>query len=198
MSNQEDAFLASKGAKWIQYGAHEPQLTPEEFLEEPNSNLYVPIQLWGKDHWSTFAFIEDADRELDGRVKPQHMRCHSRVHRGFSTNRGPTGDDYPTRLKENVELDQHDDWSCLEDMSAEGLVAVFFQHRLGGRSGSEWSNTSEMKCRAFLTEKGSALADQLLSYKRSGGNYHGFEPDLEKLRGLSINVPERAQEYKSE
>ena len=86
----------------------------------------VPMHLWARDHWSTFAYAghvatsqkhidkdkmrTDADRHPHGVGYRQSM---------FSDHRTTK---YPTRLTGGREINDHDDWDCLDDAEAAGLL----------------------------------------------------------------------------
>jgi hypothetical protein len=108
---------------------------------QTTSNPPVPMERWGKDHWSTFAYVETRIVDHKGKLNADHMRTHAnrhpmllaakRVGRMFGG-----GDAYPTRLKralplgqvtgdpQPVELPHHDDYDCLDDAIAAGLLTV--------------------------------------------------------------------------
>lgn len=86
----------------------------------------TPIALFGKDHWSTFAYICQRVIDHDGIPNKQHMRCDPNIHPGH-VNISPFGEvldggKYPTRLKFGQNVHGHDDWSCLEDFEAHGML----------------------------------------------------------------------------
>jgi len=99
---------------------------------------YVPMARWGKDHWTTFTYVEDHRGMLDH----DQMRCDRRRHPVFYAAKRRTtafgsdvdGARYPTRLKTAapgadgrwgvVELVGHDDYDCLNDAIGAGLVQV--------------------------------------------------------------------------
>lgn len=101
-----------------------------------DGNDYVPVEEWGRDHWSTFLYLETRAVDAQGRIDNSRMRCHSRLHRPFAhtssiTGQIQDGSAYPTRLKEG-EIVKHDDWSCLEDMVAAGLIRAFWRKKSAG------------------------------------------------------------------
>lgn len=72
--------------------------------------MAVPIEKFGKDHWSTFAYLETC--LMDGvPVVPARMR---KKKRGY----------YPTRLAGGAELADHDDYDCLSDCASAGLLEL--------------------------------------------------------------------------
>jgi hypothetical protein len=89
----------------------------------------VPMELWGKDHLSTLLYIES--RCVDGGGRPMLARMRhwpGRPLRGWDGS-GPEGGGMPcmptacpTRLKDGSDLSNHDDWDCVDDMEAEGLL----------------------------------------------------------------------------
>lgn len=102
----------------------------------------VPMIRWGKDHWTTFAYVETRWVDYQGTLSHDQMRCDRHRHPAFySAKRRVTafgtdadGARYPTRLKteapgpdgrwDSVELPGHDDYDCLNDAIREGLIAV--------------------------------------------------------------------------
>lgn len=128
----------------------------------------VPVAQWGRDHWSTFAYIETRIVDHRGVVHNQHMRCHPRLHRAFA-HEGSRGPLAPTRLAGGEELAQHDDWSCAEDAIAAGLLTV--DERVPGAP-------------VFaLTDRGHTAAAALRRHKAGGGNFGNFTWDDRGVAG---------------
>jgi hypothetical protein len=102
----------------------------------------VPMARWGKDHWTTLAYVETCWVDHKGMIEHDRMRCDRTRHPVFySAKRRVTafgtdadGARFPTRLKTEqpgadgtwgtVELAGHDDYDCLADLISEGLVEV--------------------------------------------------------------------------
>lgn len=134
----------------------------------------IPMSEWGKDHWSTLAYVETRCVDHDGKLDGDKMRCNWRLHRTLigrmQLQAGMNGEKYPTRLRQGDVLG-HDDWSCLEDMVSAGLLT--------------WTETVEFPGVVFggttvtvnLTETGTAIAQQLRHHKASGGSFADFMPD---------------------
>lgn len=146
----------------------------------------IPVERWGKDHWSTFAFVavwcETYGTEgFDIRSKCHHMRTDADRHPEFgnaisaameqSGREFVPGDDgghygpakkYPTRLKDG-EVEDHDDWDCLEDIEAAGMVLKF------------GTGTQPV---VLMTDRGLEVSGQLIAHKTRGGNYGDFEVKL--------------------
>lgn len=125
----------------------------------------VLIDRWGRDHWSTLGYVEIRCVDHGGRLGIRQMRCHPRLHRRpaheGSAFGGPPA---PTRLKAGATADPHDDWSCVEDMIAEGLLTMEDEDAvLCGESP-----------RFVLTPKGSEIAAALRAHKAGGGSFATF------------------------
>ena len=87
----------------------------------------TPVAKWGRDHWSTLLYVESRCVDYKGEIANERMRTHPRVHRkllGDAQALYGIGGDYPTVLRNGDTIDRHDDWSCLEEMVAHGLVVV--------------------------------------------------------------------------
>lgn len=142
-------------------------------FESGNPDRYISMDLWGKDHWSTFAYFETRVVDYRGKIHNEHMRCNARLHRIFAhRGSGVAGKEYPTRLKHNVEYqDRHDDWSCAEDMVAMGLIHLHYKEpKVPGMGGGE--------AVVELTELGKDIGSQLRQWKSGGNNFAQFVPSL--------------------
>jgi hypothetical protein len=158
----------------------------------PEGDGYLPIQVWGKDHWSTLAYLETCTVDRRGIVDNNRMRCNPRLHREFmSTMPGAnTGEPnkYPTRLAVGVQND-HDDWSCLEDMVAAGLVKASFRQVRDVVFGSNQACVE-------LTPDGRKIANQLRQFRAQHGNYNGFKPC--PLKGTKMSRTISLEDYFNE
>lgn len=121
----------------------------------------VPMELWGKDHWSTFAYLETVCVDYKGAIDKRRMRCSTRRHPGWALSSSILDTEYPTRLRGKVELSDHDDYDCIEDMEAAGLL--------------KWIGTSTHPGIVTLTNKGKQLAGRLRAHKMNGGMFGNFE-----------------------
>lgn len=138
---------------------------------EPDGR-YIPMDQWGKDHWATFAYLETRIVDHGGMVDNARMRCHARLHRPFAEDRGfgiMDGSQHATRLKEGKQLD-HDDWSCLEDMVAAGLIVAEFRVK------KQDLMVGHCEAHVQLTAEGERLAPQLRRHKAAGGDFGSFTP----------------------
>lgn len=119
--------------------SHEP---PGPSWDARNENP-VPVSRWGKDHWTTFAYVETRWVDHHGMLSHDKMRCDRQRHLVFYAAKRRVitgfpgladGAKYPTRLKTEtpggdgrwgvVELAAHDDYDCLDDAIREGLIEV--------------------------------------------------------------------------
>lgn len=81
--------------------------------------MAVDIAKFGRDHWSTFAYVEACAVDNEGRINPRRMRCDEERHPQFSHIRCVTS---PTRLRGDETLSGHDDWDCIDDCEVAGLL----------------------------------------------------------------------------
>jgi hypothetical protein len=125
----------------------------------------VTVDMFGRDHWSTFGYL--ATRVLDhgGRPDNRHMRCDRNRHPFFAHPLDVlTGATPPTRLKDG-ELLNHDDWDCADDLGAAGLI-----ENIG----------TAVNPVIRLTGVGLEVWKQLSAHKQDGQNFASFAPALAK------------------
>jgi hypothetical protein len=136
--------------------------------------MAIPMEQWGKDHWTTFAYLETCAVDNKGVVGREQMRCDPDIHPGLANRANSLfRTKYPTRLKgyfkpdgtkdESVVVADHDDWSCFEDMVAAGLM--------------EWNGTGINPVVKF-TPEGHKIAGQLREHRASGKPLALFNPSL--------------------
>lgn len=120
---------------------------------------HIPMERWGKDHWSTLAYLETLAVDNKGKAIPDGRRMRTILKKHpFSTNTYDSTK-YPTRLKDGKETKNHDDWDCIEDMIREGLLV------------------EKKKNKSFkFTKKGIKIAQSLREFKIKGGNFGDFIP----------------------
>lgn len=131
-----------------------PTLTADDF---------VPVELFGKDHWSTLAYIET--KLVDGggysvRFDPRmrQNRRHFRHLSGNKQNGVPMDVNAGSRLADGTFIKGHDDWQCVQDM----LHIGWFK----GTDG-DWDAGMPLK----LTPLGVVAAAAVREHKMSGGNF---------------------------
>jgi len=125
----------------------------------------TPMEKWGKDHWSLFAYVETVcvDRKP---IDRERVRCNPLTHvllQGYRTRmlRSPIVDgryQYPTRLKDGETIAGHDDWDVLDDLEEAGLVEIY----------------SLVNGFVRMTTKGSRVAALLRQHKSNGGSFASF------------------------
>ncbi len=154
------------------------------------SSLRLPIDQWGKDHWSTFACIETRCVDHKGVLRNANMRTHANRHplfmaRGFASP--GDGSRYLTIYK-GGELGSHDDWDCLYDMAQVGLLIIvrpkddeLWDVPVGSRGPIQYRGrlqTKELKVKVKLTALGSQVAGELRAHKAKQRTYQEFGPSL--------------------
>jgi len=122
----------------------------------------IPMSEFGKDHWSTFGYIEVRIVDHGGVPENHHLRCINKRHPFFS-HRGGDASSYPTRLKGGKTQKNHDDWDCLEDLEAAGLI-----NNIGTGVNPVYR----------MTDVGREVAGRLRGHKGKGGTWENFESTL--------------------
>jgi hypothetical protein len=84
--------------------------------------MKVPIEHFGRDHDSTLLYIEARNVDNCCTIKIENMRCGRKLHPQFAHMGSKLGNLSPTRLADGSELENHDDWSCVDDMESAGLL----------------------------------------------------------------------------
>lgn len=143
-------------------------------IEDIDKSLYIPIARWGLDHWSTLAYLETRAVDDHGIIDNRKMRCNPRLHRPFAHS--ADGTNCPTRLRNGEIANHHDDWSCLEDMVAAGILIAYFRVAKHGEvfGGSQG--------RIELTDEGRKIANDLRTHRGAGGRYADFQPTVSEAQ----------------
>lgn len=124
----------------------------------------IPLENWGKDHWSTFAYAETLAVDNNGTIIPELSRMRTNIKKQQHLWSAVDGSKYPTILRDGSILQGHDDWDCLEDAVENGLL----------------TDTGTGTYKAYqLTEEGRKVADLLRKYKSLGGKFKDFSEWLE-------------------
>ena len=119
----------------------------------------IPLEQWGKDHWSTFAYAECRVVDHGGFLDPAHLR--------------DADPKYPTRCK-SFQVSGHGDLDCLRDAMAAGLVEdLFCDHRTKGESRDPRYILSHS---VVFTEEGLRVVGDLRTHTATGGNFAEFVP----------------------
>lgn len=150
----------------------------------------ISIDRWGKDHWSTLAYVETCVVDRKGVIDNRKMRCHPRLqgrhvlyHRevvGIMPFPGASqihdGSKYPTRLKGGETVEHHDDWSCLEDMMDARLVAIIKIRRSPKRRSVDYDYFGGSEVVVKLTEAGYRVAGELRKHLAETNRASTFAP----------------------
>lgn len=127
----------------------------------------IAISLFGKDHWSTFGYVECRCVDHKGVPDKNHMRTDVDRHPGLIGPQiamlGEQKQKYPTRLRGGIELSNHDDWDCVDDLEAAGLLETH------GTGIQPWWK---------LTKLGRKIAAELRGHKAKGGSFGTFVPSI--------------------
>ncbi len=125
---------------------------------------HIPMNKWGKDHWSTLAYLETLAVENSGWAIPVNTRMRTNELRhphlvGVGMMVDSMGaSEYPTKLKDG-EIKGHDDWDCLDDATEVGFI--------------EDVGTGINRAYKF-TKLGKKVLAKLRQFKMDGGNFHDF------------------------
>lgn len=139
----------------------------------------IPIEKFGKDHWSTFGYVVTVCYGKAGVPHKSRMRCCPEEHPGLNGQISGRpqrlwDNKYSSILKNGEKApDGHDDWHCVEDLERHGLL--------------RWRG-SGMTPILFLTKRGISVGAALLSHKKNGGNFANFEVDWD---WIVENFPEK-------
>src|SRR5277367_6377126 len=83
---------------------------------------------FGRDHWSTLAYIECINVDGTGCPVLERMRCNPTRHPGLAAaKRGPQAfweTSWSSHTKRGVMLTGHDDFDCVNDLEKAGLIVV--------------------------------------------------------------------------
>lgn len=130
------------------------------------------LDTWGKDHWSTYAYVECRIVDNHGKLEPRHMRGHHEAR----------PDAYPTRLKDGATIANHDDYDCVIDAITLGLLTCDDEeigtpaawHRDVHRRLTRLAHNRDITF--WFTPLGQELAGALREHKATGGNFASFNP----------------------
>ena len=116
--------------------------------------MFIEPKRWGRDHWSLLGYIVTC---FDGVIDRRRLRCNENRHL-LRAHPSPTWkDEWSTRLKEGI-VTGHDDWDCLDDLEAAGMVNIL----------------SLVNGFVQLTGYGNEVAFGLRQHKEKGGNFSDF------------------------
>jgi len=137
-----------------------PQRLPERrFAKFP----FVSVGEFGRDHWSTLAYIETLNVDGNGKPALERMRCNPLRHPGLAASRRDRGSwetSYSSKNKKGILLTGHDDFDCVNDMEKAGLVFV---------------RGTGIDPFYGLTPDGWRVVGLLRQHKAGGGSYSNFD-----------------------
>jgi hypothetical protein len=128
----------------------------------------ITINKWGKDHWSLLAFMGVICTDYKGNINEMNMRrmrCNPSRHPLNVTHTFGSPAlmrwqlSYSTIIKSGAVIHDHDDWDCLDDLEAEGLL-----ENIG----------TLVNPMIVMTEQGWDILSKLNQHKASGGKYRDF------------------------
>lgn len=125
----------------------------------------IHIQNFGKDHWSTFAYLETLSVDHEGMIIPDVRKMRTNHHTHPSVSNPIDGSKYPTVLRDGTILQGHDDWNCVDDLIENGLL-----NDIGTGTNGIFR----------LTVKGKDVANLLREHKSKGGKFKDFGEKLEE------------------
>lgn len=128
---------------------------------------YVPVEKWGRDHWSMLAYFRsiEVDRGQFLVVADPRMRLGRRHYRvlGAAEPCLPMDPKCGSRLNDDTYIPRHDDVHCLGDFANAGLLA------------SSGNLEVEPGDALHLSEKGIQLVEALQQHKASGRSFSNFK-----------------------
>jgi len=130
------------------------------------SEEYIPVEVWGKDHWSTLAYIDALMVDHKGKFEMKgdaRMRSNRRHFRLMPTPNGVTmSPEHGSRLLDGSIVAGHDDWCCVQDFANAGLL---------NRTPEQLEPGVVFK----LSTKGNELVERLRVHKKNGGTFSNFK-----------------------
>ena len=130
----------------------------------------IGIEAFGKDHWALLGYVETlcVDGALGvGTLDNRRVRCNPARHPlkvgpyspgGWSPRSGTRLQGFADRCDPQLQLGEHDDWDCLDDLEAAGLVSTV-------NLANGWIK---------MTAAGIGRAAQIRAHKAGGGNFASF------------------------
>ena len=124
----------------------------------------IPMEKWGRDHWSTFAYIETVCVDGFGAPELRKVQCNIGRHPELiyympMTGEPQDGTPYPIRLADGETVQDYDEWDCIDDMVVEGLLLPI---------------GSGLTPRFKMTDKGMEWAGRIRAHKAAGGSFSTF------------------------
>lgn len=141
-----------------------------------NAGDAIPMELFGKDHWSLFAYVETRCVDHDGILNRPHLSCNASRH-PLQSHSGGWSPEFSSRLKGFFDEEHKDksfaekaeaglvvmgsdDWDCLENLEQAGLLEIISMANMG----------------VVMTKEGHRIAGLLREHKAGGNNFATFTP----------------------
>jgi len=136
---------------------------------------------FGKDHWSTLAFLETQIVEKQFPIDLKRMRVNDSK-RGFKNGNGMGWQDrWSTVLKDGSIASGHDDIDVIDDLEKYGYLK---------------NNGTHINIYPELTKKGFAVCHAIRKHKANGGSFKTFDlsmaniiPECEYIHDKRYEVP---------
>lgn len=91
--------------------------------DAPTEENMISPERFGRDHWSTLAYLETRAVDAGGEIDRRRMRCDRSRHPHLVGPYTPEfSESYPTRLANGEVQHDHDDWDCFDDLEAAGYL----------------------------------------------------------------------------
>ncbi len=121
----------------------------------------MDIDVFGKDHWSVFAYAETCCVDRSGNLDMRRLGVNESK-RAIRSNGLGWKPEWATRVKGGGQPDsEHDDIDSLDDLEKAGLLV--------------WVGTL-INPAVKLTDRGIEVASQLRAHKATGGQFAEFLP----------------------
>ena len=117
----------------------------------------IPVEQFGRDHWSLLAYIETRCVDHEGWLELCHLRTINSMGKPVVGGWDPK---YGTSLLDKTILSDHDDLCCLDDLEAAGFV-----RNLG----------TGLYPRTQMTKLGNSVAAKIRAHKVAGGSFSSFK-----------------------
>ena len=125
----------------------------------------IAPEKWGRDHWGLLAFCECRAVDNKGELDRDKLRCNETTHaimEGATQHmyRMTWKPEWGTVLQDGTLLEKHDDWDCLDDLEAAGLLKI----------------ESLATCTISMTELGVLVAHAARTHRAQHHQYRDFGP----------------------
>jgi len=122
----------------------------------------IPVEMWGKDHWSLLAYIETCCVDQNGHFELTRIRVNPYTHPMLAVGKLSArkwASNYNTVLNDGSDIPNHDDIDCLHDLEDVGMIYI----------------KSFVNGFAALSPLGIVISAQLRAHNIVGNNYKDFK-----------------------